>query len=90
METFDIERKTKNLDNYVKNVQTNKRSVMEILNKPEPLYDENNEELICLICLDNINNKDFIKLDCNHYYHLSCQNKWENKSKKMGCCVCVK
>ena len=90
MESFDIERKTKNLDNYVKNVQTNKRSVMEILNKPEPLYDENNEELICLICLDNINNKDFIKLDCNHYYHLSCQNKWENKSKKMGCCVCVK
>ena len=90
METFDIERKTKNLDNYVKNVQTNKRSVMEILNKSEPLYDSNNEELICLICLDEINNKDFIKLECNHYYHLSCQNKWENKSKKMGCCVCVK
>lgn len=90
METFDIERKTKNLDNHVKNVQNNKRSVMEILNKPEPLYDKNNEELICLICLDKINNKDFIKLECNHYYHLSCQNKWENKSKKMGCCVCVK
>ena len=88
METFDIERKTKNLDNYVKNVQTNKRSVMEMLNKPEPLYDENNEELICLICLDKINNRDFIKLECNHYYHQSCQNKWE-KIKK-GCCVCDK
>ena len=88
METFDIERKTKNLDNYVKNVQTNKRSVMEMLNKPEPLYDENNEELICLICFDKINNRDFIKLECNHYYHLSCQNKWE-KIKK-GSCVCDK
>lgn len=39
------------------------------------------EDKLCSICLENFNNKiDIVKLQCDHYYHYDCINKWNNNT----------
>ena len=44
-------------------------------------------ENICIICLQDFENKK-IKLNCNHYFHRKCINKWRKINDK--CPICRK
>ena len=44
-------------------------------------------ENICIICLENFEDK-IIKLNCNHYFHRKCINKWRKINDK--CPICRK
>lgn len=37
---------------------------------------ENQQEHICSICLDTLDNNDIIKTNCNHIFHKSCLINW--------------
>jgi hypothetical protein len=40
-----------------------------------------NKEDECVICLDTIQNSDYVILSCKHYLHYDCLEKWLNKKK---------
>ena len=43
----------------------------------EDVNELNNENKICLICLEEYKNNDLIKkLTCNHFFHSECLKKW--------------
>ena len=47
--------------------------------------------LECCICLDTINEEDYISLDCNHIFHKECLSKWvgySNKRSLIDCPLC--
>ena len=44
-------------------------------------------ENICIICLQDFGNKK-IKLNCNHYFHRKCINKWRKIND--NCPICRK
>jgi len=50
-----------------------------LYNKLTLLEHNNNVNInnnICVVCLENVTKKDFIKTNCKHYYHLECLYKW--------------
>ena len=57
-------------------------------------YINNPINIICMICLDNMDNDNqIIKLECNHFYHLNCINKWTLQNikfckKNSSCPLC--
>jgi len=47
-----------------------------------------NEKYECAICLDYINENNYIyKLDCNHKYHKKCLNRWIKEKQKCPLCL---
>ena len=75
----------------VKNKETSLREVSrEIRNDTECLLDELDELNGCSICLDTIeiDEKEIIKTDCNHYFHKECLKEWFSKS--LSCPLCRK
>jgi len=42
----------------------------------------------CSICLENINKRDEVILDCNHYFHKRCIFFWKTNSKTCPLCRC--
>ena len=51
------------------------------------LMEQNNND-VCIICLDNLNSKKQKQLDCNHSFHDSCISEWLNKSHDSNCPIC--
>ena len=41
---------------------------------------------ICVICLEDINDKLSTKLRCSHKFHIECLNRWISKSNKCPLC----
>ena len=50
------------------------------------LQDEAEEEKICVICLDTVENEDGVLLDCGHVFHKECIRKWSER--KAICPLC--
>lgn len=40
----------------------------------------------CAICLNNKSNEQYLKLMCNHYFHLNCLSHWIDKKNKCPIC----
>ncbi len=51
------------------------------------LYEKNEENDICSICLDEFKTKEkIITLDCSHYYHDQCITDWFKKDETCPLC----
>jgi hypothetical protein len=42
----------------------------------------------CSICCEKIEQQNYALLDCNHYFHTVCIEKWINENKKRSCPMC--
>lgn len=50
--------------------------------------EKKNRPIDCSICLEQIDEKDKIKTDCNHYFHKKCLRTWSDKSMGVSCPNC--
>ena len=44
--------------------------------------------MVCSICLNEIENNDEYKTNCNHTFHKKCIDKWLISNEKMSCALC--
>ena len=60
--------------NEVRNILQRKHR----MNEEEVLeYEEKeNDEYMCVICMEEDENREFVKLDCNHIFHTICLAEW--------------
>ena len=68
----------------------NKSKINEIFDESKYLNIENQDCNICNICLSNFKEKDNIRkmLNCNHFFHKKCIDKWFIKSNTIKCPIC--
>lgn len=69
-------------NNAIKIKDLNQYSKLEIYTR-----EENSEEQSCMICLENIESNTIVrKLNCTHYFHYECVDRWFETNK--SCPVC--
>ena len=66
--------------NYLKYLRKNPYR----LNISDTVFENENE--ICCICYDHINDNVHILLECNHRYHLNCINEWIKRENTCPLC----
>ena len=76
-----LRKRIKIIDKYYINKDINR---LIKLSKLDKLKLKNNNE-ICSICMDNGNNK-YLKLKCNHIFHLKCIKQWIEQNNSCPLC----
>ena len=71
---------TRTLDGHIRGIQRRKRVAAKHIEEDEAT------NLVCPVCMGEINKNDLTELDCGHKYHSGCLERWLHRSSTCPTC----